>query len=375
MASVDVNADNQSAVKGPPLGVNKKPGAYYLVLLATAFTLVVVMLGAYTRLADAGLGCPDWPGCYGFLVVPESTADIQLAEARFPDSPVDVEKGWPEMVHRYAVGLLGLLVLTIAGMAIRNRLRGQVGQPFKLPLLLLVVIIIQALFGMWTVTLKLWPQVVTAHLLGGFTTLSLLLLLALRYRQQSWRISAQQQLSWQRLQPWALLGLVIVVLQITLGGWTASNYAAFACYDLPTCQEQWWPAMDLVAGFNIFQSVGHNYLGGLMDNEARVAIHMMHRLGALFTSLYLLILIGLLYRVGAQSALRCFSLWLAVALLLQVILGLSNVYWQIPALIAVGHNAGGAVLLLMMVALNYFLRSANVRTGDLETDNRGMLSG
>ncbi|MEH6358098.1 MAG: COX15/CtaA family protein [Pseudomonadales bacterium] len=354
---------------------NKRSKAYYLALLATAFTLVVVMLGAYTRLADAGLGCPDWPGCYGFLAVPESTADIQLAEARFPDSPVEIEKGWPEMVHRYAVGILGILVLTIAGMATLARMRGQTGQPFKLPLLLLAVIIIQALFGMWTVTLKLWPQIVTAHLLGGFTTLSLLLLLALRYRQQSWTIFEKQRPQWRRLQSWALLGLVIVALQISLGGWTASNYAAFACYDLPTCQQQWWPEMDLAAGFNIFQSVGPNYLGGLMDNEARVAIHMVHRLGAIFTSLYLLILIGLLYRAAGQSALRRFSCWLGVVLLLQVVLGLSNVYWQIPAIIAVAHNAGGAVLLLMMVALNYLLRSVGVRTTDFGTDNRGVNHG
>ena len=354
---------------------NKRSKAYYLVLLATAFTLVVVMLGAYTRLADAGLGCPDWPGCYGFLSVPESTADIKLAETRFPDSPVEVAKGWPEMVHRYAVGVLGLLVLTIAGMATQTRLRGRSGQPFKLPLLLLAVIIIQALFGMWTVTLKLWPQIVTAHLLGGFTTLSLLLLLALRYRQQPWTILQKQRLQWRRLQPWALLGLVIVALQISLGGWTASNYAAFACYDLPTCQQQWWPAMDLAAGFNVFQSLGPNYLGGLMDNEARVAIHMVPRLGAIFTSLYLLILIGLLYRAAGQSALRRFSYWLVAILLLQVILGLSNVYWQIPAFIAVAHNAGGAVLLLMMVALNYLMRSVSVRSTDLGADNRGVNNG
>lgn len=359
---------------------SNKPKAYYLALVATFFTLIVVMLGAYTRLADAGLGCPDWPGCYGFLAVPESIEDIQLAEARFPDSPVEVEKGWPEMVHRYAVGVLGLLVLTIAGMATLSRWRGQTGRPFKLPLLLLAVIIVQALFGMWTVTLKLWPQVVTAHLLGGFTTLSLLLLLALRYRQQHWVISQQQQPQWHRLQPWALLGLVIVALQISLGGWTASNYAAFACYDLPTCQQQWWPTMNVAAGFNIFQSVGPNYLGGLMDNEARVAIHMMHRLGAIVTSLYLLILIGLLYRTAGQSALRRFSFWLAMVLLLQVVLGLSNVYWQIPALIAVAHNAGGAVLLLMMVALNYYLRTpqlieVSLKTTDLETDNRGVQNG
>jgi len=354
----------------------KKPRAYYLALLATLFTLVVVMLGAYTRLADAGLGCPDWPGCYGFLTVPESSVDIQLAETRFPDSPVDVEKGWPEMVHRYAVGILGLLVLTIAGMATVNRLRGVTGQPFKLPLLLLGVIIAQALFGMWTVTLKLWPQIVTVHLLGGFTTLSLLLLLTLRYNKPLGRVaSAPSNRQGSRLQAWALLGLIIVALQISLGGWTASNYAAFACYDLPTCQGQWWPTMDIAAGFNIFQSVGPNYLGGLMDNEARVAIHFMHRLGAIVTSVYLLILIGILYRAAADAALQRFSFLLALALLLQVLLGLSNVYWQVPVLIAVAHNAAGAVLLLVMVALNYRLAIGAQSTASLNMAKGSLVHG
>lgn len=335
-----------------------KSKAFYLTLVATGFTLVVVMLGAYTRLVDAGLGCPDWPGCYGFLTVPESQEAIQIAEQRFPDSPVEVEKGWPEMVHRYAVGVLGLLVLTVAGMALSGRMRGKTGQPFKLPLLLLAVIIAQALFGMWTVTLKLWPQVVTGHLLGGFTTLCLLFLLTLRYRGQQWHVTSQQLIRWQGLKFWAALGLVIVLLQISLGGWTASNYAAFACYDLPTCQGQWWPAMDLAAGFNLFQSVGPNYLGGLMDNEARVAIHMMHRIGAIVTSLYLLCLIAQLYRASGDTPLRTMTHWLVVMLVLQVLLGISNVYWQIPASIAVAHNAGGALLLMMMVGLNYYLRTA-----------------
>lgn len=337
-----------------------KPKAYYLALLATAFTLIVVMLGAYARLVDAGLGCPDWPGCYGFLLVPETATEIAFAESRFPESPVEVAKGWPEMVHRYAVGILGLLVLSLAAIATRQKMRGAVAQPFKLPLLLLGVIVIQALFGMWTVTLKLWPQVVTLHLMGGFTTLSLLLLLTLRYRARCWLMFTQQQLSWRRLQPWAMLGLVIVALQISLGGWTASNYAAFACYDLPTCQGQWWPSMDIAAGFNFLQAVGPNYLGGLMDNEARTAIHVMHRVGAIVTSLYLLILIGLLYRSGGQTALRRFSLYLGLVLALQIILGVSNVYWQVPALTAVAHNAGGALLLLMMVALNYYLKTAKL---------------
>jgi cytochrome c oxidase assembly protein subunit 15 len=341
----------------------KKPKAFYLTLIATAFTLVVVMLGAYTRLVDAGLGCPDWPGCYGFLTVPQTPEALELASARFPDHPVEAHKGWPEMVHRYAVGILGMLVLAVAAMAVATRARSRAMQPLKLPLLLLAVIIAQALFGMWTVTLKLWPQVVTVHLLGGFTTLSLLFLLMLRYRQHYWQAAPGQYEQWIMLKPWALLGLVVVLLQISLGGWTASNYAAFACYDLPTCQGQWWPAMNLAAGFNLLQSVGPNYLGGLMDNEARVAIHMMHRIGAVATSLYLLFLAICMYRAGRSSPLRTMAYWLAGALVFQVLLGLSNVYWQVPAPVAVAHNAGGAVLLMMMVGLNYYLRTAKPNRG------------
>ena len=332
---------------------------FWFSLLATGFTLVVVILGSYTRLVDAGLGCPDWPGCYGFLTVPESSADIATAEARFPDSPVEVEKGWPEMVHRYAVGILGILVLSITAIAVRARMKGDYSQPFKLPLLLLGVIICQALFGMWTVTLKLWPQVVTGHLLGGFTTLSLLLLLTLRYGGTRWTAPDNLAATWARLKPWTLLGLVIVVAQITLGGWTASNYAAFACYDLPTCQEQWWPAMDFAAGFNIFQSVGPNYLGGLLDNDARVAIHMSHRIGAIVTALYLSWLCWTLYSNAGNTALRGFSGLLFLALAVQLVLGLSNVMLKIPVGVAVAHNAGGAVLLLILVAINYYLITAN----------------
>ena len=153
------------------------PG-YRLALFATALAVVVVLLGAYTRLTHAGLGCPDWPGCYGFIGVPMSEHKQAVAEARFPEAPVEVEKGWNEMVHRYFAGSLGLVILGLAVQALRRR--GQDGQPLKLPLLLLGVVIAQAAFGMWTVTLQLWPQVVTAHLLGGFATLSLLFLLCLR---------------------------------------------------------------------------------------------------------------------------------------------------------------------------------------------------
>src|SRR3989338_8683551 len=252
----------------------RKPG-YRLALFATLLAVLVVLLGAYTRLTHAGLGCPDWPGCYGFIGVPQSDVQLAHAEANFPEAPVEARKGWNEMVHRYFAVSLGLLILGLAGQALKRR--GDAGQPLKLPLLLLVVVIAQAAFGMWTVTLKLWPQVVTAHLLGGFATLSLLLLLTLRL---SARWPALPALS-VRLRRLAALGLLLVIGQIALGGWVSSNYAAVACVDLPTCHGQWWPAMDFANGFHLTQHIGPNYLGGQLDSDARTAIHMTHRIGAL----------------------------------------------------------------------------------------------
>lgn len=321
-----------------------KPG-YRLACLATLLALLVVMLGAYTRLTHAGLGCPDWPGCYGFIGVPKSEAQLAHAEANFPHAPVEAEKGWNEMIHRYFAGSLGLLILGLAVHALRHR--GLPGQPLRLPLLLLAVVITQAAFGMWTVTLKLWPQVVTAHLLGGFATLSLLFLLCLRLSGAFplQRFSAG-------LQRLALLGLLLVIGQIALGGWVSANYAAVACADVPTCHGEWWPAMDFANGFHLTQHIGPNYLGGQLDSEARTAIQVSHRIGALLVSLVLLLLA---WRLRAEGLGRLAGL-LLLALALQVSLGLSNVLLQLPLAVAVAHNLGGALLLLCLVLINYRLR-------------------
>ncbi len=254
-------------------GATRKPG-FTVAVLATLLAAVVVLLGAYTRLTHAGLGCPDWPGCYGFVHVPLSEAQLAHAELHFPDAPVEAQKGWNEMIHRYFAGALGLLILGLALHALVRR--GRDGQPLKLPLLLLAVVIAQAAFGMWTVTLKLWPQVVTAHLLGGFTTLALLFLLALRL---SGRFAARRYPAATR--GLAGLALLLVIGQIALGGWVSSNYAAVACIDLPTCHGEWWPRMDFANGFHLTQHIGPNYLGGQLDSDARTAIHMTHRIGAL----------------------------------------------------------------------------------------------
>ncbi len=323
-----------------------KPG-YRLAVIATLLAVVVVLLGAYTRLTHAGLGCPDWPGCYGFLAVPMSEQAQSLAALRFPDAPVEVRKGWNEMVHRYFAGALGLVILGLAVQAVRRR--SLPGQPVKLPLLLLAVVIAQAAFGMWTVTLQLWPQVVTAHLLGGFATLSLLFLLCLR-------LSGRQPFAPQlpgRLRTLAMIGMLAVIAQIALGGWVSSNYAAVACTDFPTCHGEWWPDMDFTNAFNLtHHDIGLNYLGGMLYGEARTAIHLTHRLGALAVTLILLTLAWQLWRNGLPRL----AALLVAALALQISLGISNVLLNLPLAVAVAHNGGGALLLLVTVLINHRLR-------------------
>ncbi|MBK4989687.1 COX15/CtaA family protein [Pseudomonas sp. S36] len=322
-----------------------RPG-FRLAVFATLLALMVVLLGAYTRLTHAGLGCPDWPGCYGMLTVPKTDAQLAHAERHFPDHPVQQAKGWAEMTHRYFAGALALV---IAWLALRS-LRGHPGdgQPRRLPLLLLAVVLGQAAFGMWTVTLQLWPQVVTAHLLGGFTTVSLLFLLALRL---CGRLPPMPKLPLS-LRRTAALALLVVIGQIALGGWVSANYAAVACLDLPTCHGQWWPAADFGNGFHLTQHVGPNYLGGQLDSDARTAIHVSHRLGALMVTLVLLLLGWKLHRLH----LRGLALMVLAALGLQLCLGVANVLLHVPLAVAVLHNAGGAVLLLAMVLVNFRIR-------------------
>ena len=323
---------------------------FRLALLATLMALLVVLLGAYTRLTHSGLGCPDWPGCYGFISVPSTDAQLVHAELHFPQAPVEAAKGWSEMVHRYFAGTLGCLILWLAVRAWKQRKRHD--QPLKLPLFILLVVIIQAAFGMWTVTLKLWPQVVTAHLLGGFATLSLLFLLTLRL--SGWLPALAIP---RRLQRWATAGLVLVILQIALGGWVSSNYAAVACVDLPTCHGQWWPAADFTNGFHLTQHIGPNYLGGQLDSEARTAIHLAHRLGAVLLTL---VLVGLAWQLRKVGMPRLAGLVLLV-LAIQISLGLSNVLFGLPLALAVAHNAGGAALMLTLVLVNYHARTVLVR--------------
>lgn len=324
---------------------------YRWALLGTGFCVLVVVLGAFTRLVDAGLGCPDWPGCYGHLTWPQSDAAVERAEAAFPEFPVEHDKTWPEMVHRYAAGLLGLLILGLTIATWRQAGRDPENQyPRKHSLGLLVLVVVQALFGMWTVTLQLWPQVVTAHLLGGFATLSLLWLLSQRYSARHWRMPSNSVRRLRGITSLLWLVLVVVVAQIALGGWVSANYAALACTDFPLCHGQLWPEMEFRQGFNFAQDVGPNYLGGLLEGEARTAIHVTHRLGALVVVLLGGLLCWRLWQIK-QSAPQRMALVIAAVLGVQIILGITNVLASLPLAVAVAHNAGGALLLLSLVTL------------------------
>lgn len=330
---------------------NENKIAYRIALIATFFALFVVMLGAYTRLKDAGLGCPDWPTCYGQIVVPNTPERLHIAIEKFPNQVIEQGKAWAEMAHRYAVGILGLLVLTMVLLVLRKCELPR--QPNRLSLLLIALIIFQGLLGKWTVTMRLLPAVVMSHLLGGMALLSLLWLLAMRLGGyfENWR-----DINYTKIfKPWAILGLLILIGQIFLGGWTSSNYAAMACPDFPYCQGKLIPLMDFHSAFHFWMTVGPNYQGGTLDNVSRVTIHMMHRFGALVTFLYWLWLSVWIVTVSKINVLKQLAAAILFILVVQICLGILNVIWSLPLTVAVLHNGIAALLLLTVVTLNYAL--------------------
>jgi cytochrome c oxidase assembly protein subunit 15 len=322
-----------------------------LVLITTLLTFAVIVFGAYVRLSDAGLGCPDWPGCYGEMTPAHAADEIAAAAAAQPHGPVSLPKAWKEMTHRYLASSLGVLIIAIAVIAYRRRAERR--PSYALPLALVALVAVQGLLGMWTVTLLLKPVIVTGHLLGGLTILALLTWITLH--QFEWRyqpgIIASRTIRW--LAP---LGLAALGTQIVLGGWVSSNYAALACQEFPRCQGAWLPTMDFRNAFHVLRELGMTAQGDLLPLQALTAIHWMHRLGALITTLLLSLLAFRLLVGQGTKPLGCFLL---AALTLQVLVGIANVYLRLPLALAVAHNAGAALLLLVVVAINFFtLRSA-----------------
>ncbi|MDR9432652.1 MAG: COX15/CtaA family protein [Spiribacter sp.] len=332
--------------------MNAHPWFFRLSLATTALTFFVVVLGAWVRLTDAGLGCPDWPGCYGQLDVPNTTEAIAAANAAFPDTPVDIGKGWREMVHRYAAGILGFAILGLGVMA--WRLRHRPGQPWKVPLALIVIVAFQATLGAWTVTWQLKPAVVTAHLLGGLTTLSLLWWVTLRSQGLG---GAGKLANIRGLGVLLSAGLLVTIGQITLGGWTSTNYAALACNEFPSCSlgEVWPERADFKEGFVLWRGLGVNYEFGVLDHPARMAIHLVHRAGAVVVTLVLGLLAWWMWRAGGIG--RGLGVAVAGALALQVLIGISNVVYNLPLALAVAHNAGAALLMMVLVTVIHVCRT------------------
>jgi cytochrome c oxidase assembly protein subunit 15 len=316
--------------------------------LATVLALIVVVLGAWVRLTDAGLGCPDWPGCYGSLIVPDQETEAAASNAAFPERPLDSAKAWNEMIHRYAATTLGLAILLAALLAWLNR--RDTKQPVILPAVLLGVVIFQGLLGMWTVTLLLKPLIVMAHLIGGLTTLSLCFWLLLEHYRRPHTTAYQQRFF---VKP-ALIALIVLIIQIALGGWTSSNYAALACPDLPTCNGEWWPEnANFAEGFVLWRGLGIDYEFGVLDTPSRVAIHYTHRLGAMVTFLLLGFVALQFARQKTAPPMRHAGQLTIVALIAQVTIGISVVWFGLPLSVATAHNGVAALLLLATINLNH----------------------
>lgn len=359
-----------------------------LAFVALGFAFGVIVFGAFVRLSNAGLSCPDWPTCYGQATWPGHAGDIAAANTAFPERPVETHKAWREQVHRMLAGILGTLVLTLALIATwpRPRLRALViasaiaaafgvfaymrgaatlslllsavavalplvaaarlDRPpaWRIAVVAFAVIIVQAMLGMWTVTLLLKPVVVMAHLLGGLATFALLGYSAFASGRDD--VPAPRPAS--RLKPVLVAALVLLAIQIALGGWTSANYAALACgFDFPKCLGQWWPPTDFGEGFVLWRGIGVNYEGGVLDAAARSAIQIAHRIGALVVAIALLASAVAAWRRG----LRASGVILAVLLCAQVTLGIANVKLGLPLAVATAHNGVAALLLLTLVAM------------------------
>lgn len=314
-----------------------------LTLIGAVLALCVVVLGAYVRLSDAGLGCPDWPGCYGTLTVPQSEVAIQHAQTVFPHAAIEAGKAWKEMVHRYFAGTLGLIVLTIFVLAWKKR--DQIRSSAWLPTFLLGLIAFQAMLGMWTVTLLLKPVIVSAHLLGGMSTLAILVWLA--HRQ--WGKYSPTTVTNPQFRFFIRFGLVVLFAQIFLGGWTSTNYAALACTDFPTCHGAWMPATDFKDAFHLVRELGRSADGGLLTLDALTTIQWTHRIGALITLIYLGILAIFVLK---YAPIRKFGFILLALLVAQISLGIANLVLYLPLVLAVAHNMGAALLVGTVVVLN-----------------------
>ena len=332
-----------------------------LALIGMLLCLVVVVLGAWVRLTDAGLGCPDWPGCYGHVTPAGAERNEGKIESYSPGWEYDSGKAWREMIHRYAATTLGFVIVLITAIAIAYRRERPVGLPFALSLL--TVVLLQGALGAFTVWWLVKPLVVLLHLVGGLTTLSLLTWLWLSMRRVGRVVvpaaAATKISALDGARKAAVAATIIVAFQIMLGGWTSSNYAAVACPDLPTCQTEWWPdGMDFDEAFVLWRGLDINYTGGVLEHPARVAIHFTHRLGAIIASLAVLLAGWLAIRNAPTTLVRRGGQWAIAALGLQLLIAVFMILKAFPLSLAAGHNAGAALLIMALLLLNRRLREA-----------------
>jgi cytochrome c oxidase assembly protein subunit 15 len=344
-----------------------------LTLVTLFLTFDLVLFGAFTRLTDSGLGCPDWPGCYGSVSPMGASVQISAAEQAMPDGPVTTEKAWIEMIHRYLATAVGVLitVMTVTAWALHRRLNRHLNRPLHAGALLspwwptatLVWVCLQGLFGALTVTMKLYPAIVTTHLLGGLGLLVLLALQAEGYRQREGRSHVGFFDDTARPSAWRAAVMLLAVLsglQIALGGWVSTNYAVLACTDFPTCHGQWWPTMDFAEGFALRRHLGLNAQGSTLEMDALTAIHYTHRLMAYVVLAALLAMAWALWRLAAPAAKR-WALFLVGVALWQAATGVSNVVLGWPLLAAVSHTGGAAVLVVGLATLWMRARSVESR--------------
>jgi len=318
-------------------------------LLTLVLCYGLVVLGAFVRLSNAGLGCPDWPGCYGQVGVPEASHEVAAAESKFPERPVEAHKAWKEMVHRYLAGVVGLLILSLAVMAWRAP-RGM--RPRGLATAIVVTVLVQIVFGALTVTLKVNPLIVTTHLALGLATLSLLWWMWLSSGASSHNTRLFPAPRPALLRPLATVALAALIGQILLGGWTSTNYAALACPDFPTCLGSFTPQTNLADAFTLWHGHDIDYEYGILDVAARATVHLVHRYGALVLTVVLSVVIVYLLRSGS-AILRRLALGVFSALMLQIAIGVGLIHLQLPLWLADAHNAGAALLLLAVLALNH----------------------
>ena len=314
-----------------------------ITLFATIMAFCLIVLGAYVRLSDAGLGCPDWPGCFGTLTVPESQLAIEKAQHAFPDQTIENGKAWKEMVHRYVAGLLGLLILSIGYLAYRNKKSLKVS--ILVPYTLLGIVFFQAALGMLTVTLLLKPIIVSAHLIGGMATLAILTYLSYEHFNKNSKLILKKSIIFYM----ARFGLILIFMQIFLGGWTSTNYAGLACTDFPTCHDQWIPDMDFKNAFNIFRNLGQTSEGAPISLDALQAIQWAHRIGAITVVIYF----GYLsYVLMKYKQLRFEAIFLLTILAAQFTIGIANLTLHLPMVLAVSHNLIAALLVIIITIIN-----------------------